>query len=110
MKTEVVQIITRRSLTSAPASVVYAHEVPILKIAHGEGAIEVTATGCTEFMLKPKDVAPRDEFVRLKQKYRGFTREGQNPVDIAYPDGSSDLELFYKDPSYFRRAGHRVRA
>lgn len=105
MKTRVVQILTFRSLTSSPMDVVYAHEVPILKVIRGAGNISVEEENCTQYCLKPIDVKPRDELIRLKNKYKGFVKEGQNPVDMAFPDGSRDLELFYKDPGAFAGVG-----
>ena len=105
MKTDVVQIIIRRSLTSAPADVVLAHEVPILKVIRGSGNITVTDDDCLDCALKPRKIKARDELIRLKQKYKGFVADGQHPVDVAFPDGSRDLELFYKDPSVFDNVG-----
>ena len=105
MKTKVVQIIIRRNLTSSPSDVVLAHEVPILKVIRGAGAITVTEDDCSGCELKPREVRSRDELIRLKQKYKGFIADGQHPVDVAYPDGSRDLELFYKDPSVFDSVG-----
>jgi len=105
MKTIVVQILTFRSLTSSPMDVVYAHEVPILKVIRGAGNISVEEENCTQYCLKPTDVKPRDELIRLKNKYKGFVNAGQNPVDVAFPDGSRDLELFYDDPSAFDGVG-----
>lgn len=105
MKTQVVQVLIRRDLTSAPAHVVQAHEVPILKVIKGHGNVEVTEANCRGYDMKPFELKPRDEFVRLKTKYKGFVIDGQHPVDVAYPDGSRDLELFYKDPDAFNTAG-----
>ena len=105
MKTQVVQVLIRRDLTSAPAHVVQAHEVPILKIIKGHGNVEVTDANCRGYDMKPFELQPRNEFIRLKTKYKGFVIDGQHPVDVAYPDGSRDLELFYKDPDAFNTAG-----
>lgn len=105
MKTKVVQVQIRRNLTSAPVRVVLDHEIPILKVIKGTGNVTVLDDSCKGFELKPSEVKPRDELIRLKQKYKGFVVDGQHPVDIAYPDGSRDLELFYKDPSAFDNVG-----
>lgn len=105
MKTEVVQILIRRNLTSETCDVVFAHEIPILKVARGSENITVIKHDCTEFCLQPIEVKPRDELLRMKKKYAGFSVAGQNPVDLAYPDGSRDLELFYEDPGAFEGVG-----
>lgn len=105
MKTKVVQILISRNLTSEPSDVVLLHEVPILKVVRGAGAITVTDADCKGCELKPKNVNSREELIRLKRKYKGFINEGQHPVDVAYPDGSRDLELFYESPELFDMVG-----
>lgn len=105
MKTKVVQVLIHRSITSAVSDVVMAHEVPILKAIRGASKIEVTNDNYTKGALKGGEINPRNELIRLKQKYRGFVRDGQHPVDEAYPDGSRDLELFYTDPAAFDLVG-----
>lgn len=106
MKTKVVQVLIRRGLTSQHTSVVYAHEIPILKVVRGGGNVEIDESAdCKGYELKPTSVKPRDELIRLKRKYKGFVIEGQHPVDVAFPDGSRDLELYYEDPSAFDQAG-----
>jgi len=105
MKASVVQVLIHRSLSSTPMDVVYAHEVPILKVIRGSGNVTVEEENCTQYCLKPQELKPRDELMRLLEKYKGFTKEGQNPVRVAFPDGSRDLELFYEDPSNFDDIG-----
>ena len=108
MKTEVVQITIRRSLASEPTDVVEAHEVPILKICHGAGKIAVVeGADCSKFDRQPREVKPRDLLIAMKKKYNAFSERlgGQNPVDIAFPDGSRDIELFYEDPGVFADVG-----
>lgn len=105
MRTKVVQICIRRNIASAPIDVVYAHEVPILKVARGAGAISITDPDFKDAELKAREVRSRDELIRLKRKYASFAKDGQpNPVDVAFPDGSRDLELFYEDPEAFEDA------
>lgn len=105
MKTQAVQILIRRSLASEPSDVVEAHEVPILRVIRGAGAITVVDDKFTGGASKSRKVKPREELIRLLNKYKSFVIDGQNPVHIAFPDGSRDLELFYKDPSAFDTAG-----
>ena len=105
MKTKVVQVLLRRSETSDVAHVVEAHEIPVLKIARGAGNVTVTDVDCKGYEMKPRDVAPRDALIQLKRKYKGFVVDGQHPVDVAYPDGSRDIELFYKEPERFDNVG-----
>ena len=104
MKTKVVQVLLRRSETSETNDVVYLHEVPVLKIARGTANVSVTDKDCSDFSLKPFELQPRNEMIRLIKKYRGFSVDGVNPVNAAFPDGSRDIELFYKDPSKFTSA------
>ena len=108
MKTKVVLLVVTRSLASAPARVVLEHEIPILKVIHGAGAVLVTDENCKGYELRPTEVKPRDELIRLKQKYKSFIKDGQHPVDTAFPDGSRDLELYYKSPETFAMVGEEA--
>lgn len=63
---------------------VFAHEVPILEAAHGQGAVQVTKTlpGTVEIENL------REEFERLQRKY---VRRNADPLRFVYPAGEADL-------------------
>lgn len=65
------------------ATAVFAHELPILEAAHGEGSVTVVRE------LTPAPIeSTHDEWERLSRLY---ARRNANPLRAAYPAGEQQL-------------------
>lgn len=72
-----------------------AHEIPVLKIIKGE--FNVNVIDGKENVAPGPEGSARDIFASAKKKYAKYrSPDGENPVDIAFPDGSRDIEAFYR--------------
>lgn len=93
MKTRLAQVLVTFNLHNILPREVLLHEIPVLRVVHGENNIKFD-----KLLGEGEDVSPRAEFLRLKQQYAGRRdSENVNPVDTAYPDGSRDLEIVLRD-------------
>lgn len=78
---------------------VYAHEVDIYRLVRGDDKVHFERELDPKlYNMGPYEVDSREELIHLKNKFQGFQDEHKaNPVDAVYPDGSRDLEAFYKN-------------
>lgn len=92
MKTQIVTALVKFNLGHIlPRDVAY-HEIPVLMAIHGVDNVELVRV-----MADGPNIDARSEFLRLKKVYKSKSRNGENPADVAFPDGSRDLELFYAE-------------
>lgn len=93
MKTVLMDCIVRYSLEMQLPRVIPLHEIPILKLIHGDSSVEVVdECGAGD------DFVPSEEVRRLREQYAGYTADrGTNPAIDALPDGSRDIEAMYSN-------------
>ncbi len=94
-----VQVVMGHDAGNMCAVDMYAHEVDIQKVIRGEEKVTfIKDLDPTKMNMAPYEVDSREELVRLKRKYQSQRDpDGVNPVDAIFPDGSRDLEEFYKE-------------
>lgn len=93
IKTHYSEVLVTVNVENVLSRDVLAHEVPILKILNGENRIAVNVE---KLPYKAPEGTSREILVHLRKKYANRRNaDGDNPVDLAYPDGSRDIERFY---------------
>lgn len=105
MQTHRVRAVVAYNLENQLPREMLAHEVPVMQAIHGFDSVTVVA----EIEGSKKDVPSRQAFVDLKKKFaKSRDEDGNNPVDAIYPDGSRDLERFYKGELFTEEAEEQV--
>ena len=100
MKTQIVTALVKFNLGHILPRDVALHEIPVLMVLYGVDNVELVRV-----MADGPSVDARSEFLRLKKVYKAKSQNGENPADMAFPDGSRDLELLYAEglESYAKR-------
>lgn len=92
MKTQIATALVKFNLGHVlPRDMAY-HEIPVLMAIHGVDNVEFV-----QVVADGPSVDARSEFLRLKKVYKSKSKGGENPADVAFPDGPRDLELLYAE-------------
>lgn len=104
MQTKIAIVLIQYNLENVLPREYPLHEVPILQVVHGHNNITLD-----KILRDGDNINPRSELIRLRKAYQSKRdAEGTNPVELAFPDGTRDMELFYKEgfEAYSQRMLH----
>jgi hypothetical protein len=93
MKTRKVLALVRYSVVNELPREFFAHEIPILQNQTGGYPVTVVDDNLGE----GPDMSARDVLVSLRKTYgKSATEGGSSVIDEVFPDGSRDIEAFYR--------------